>query len=338
MARRSLTDRPTILDVAALAGVSRQTVSRVIADHPNVAPETRRRVEDAIEQLGYRPNRMARALVTRRSRTFGIASVDMRNHLFSETCSAMQQAARTHGYSLVVAELDRTDDRGMGTLETLVSLGVDGIAVFPSILSDEDVAAFAARFGGPVVMITRAARIPNVISIALDERAAAAEVISHLVARGRRAVGLLMNEMFPEVVHERYLALRAAIEELTGVPEPPVVADRPTIARGEAAAIALLDRHPETDAIVAFNDSMAMGAVLACRRHGRAVPDDIAVVGYDGIPFGAVMDPPLTTVLQDAFGMAREAYEALYAGIHGEWPTDGEVRLWRPTLVVRGST
>ncbi len=338
MARRRGPDRPTILDVADLAGVSRQTVSRVIANHPSVAPETRRRVEQAIEQLGYRPNRMARALVTRRSRTFGIASVDMRNQLFSDTCSAMQEAAREHGYSLVVAELDRRDDRGMGTLETLVSLGVDGIAVFPSILADEDVAAFAGRFGGPVVMITRAARIPNVISIALDEWEAARKLVGHLHARGRRRIGLLMNEMFPDVVHDRYLALREAIAAATGVTEPPVVADRPTIPRGQVAAATLLDRHPDTDAIVAFNDMMAMGALKACKDLGLDVPRDVAVAGYDGIPFGEVVDPPLTTVVQDAFGMAREAYHALYAGIHGQWPADGEVRLWEPELVIRGST
>jgi DNA-binding LacI/PurR family transcriptional regulator len=112
--RRTGIDRPTIIDVADMAGVSRQTVSRVMADHPRVAGATRTRVKEAIETLGYRPNRMARALVTQSSLTFGFAAVDMRDLHFGDTCSGMQVAAREHGYHLVVTELDFDDD---GALE-----------------------------------------------------------------------------------------------------------------------------------------------------------------------------------------------------------------------------
>lgn len=330
--------RSTIIDVAQEADVSRQTVSRVVADHPRVAPETRLRVKDAIEKLGYRPNRMARALVTRTSLTFGFATVDMQDLHFGDTCAGMQAVAREHGYYLVVTELDTNDNGGMGTLETLLTLGVDGVALFPSLLSDRDLEQFAATSGCPVVVIGRASRIPNIVSIAMDETAAAELVVSHLVGGGKGRIGVLMNEMFPEVVHGRYLALQRAIEHHTGVESPPVEADRPKIDEGRNAARILLKKNPDLDAVVAFNDTMAMGALLACNDLGFSVPQDVAVVGYDGIPFGAIASPALSTIVQDSIGMAEAAFRALLTCMKEGSPPDGEVRLWKPELLIRDST
>lgn len=331
-------DRSTIIDVAEEAQVSRQTVSRVLADHSRVAPATRIRVTKAIEKLGYRPNRMARALVTRTSFTFGFAAIDMQDLHFGDTCAGMQAAAREHGYYLVVTELDIDDDGGMGTLETLLTLGVDGIAIFPSFLQDSDIERFAARRGCPVVVIGREFKIPHVVSIAMDEAAAADLVVGHLVERGRSQIGILMNEMFPEVVHGRYVALQRAIEERTDVARPSVAADHPKISHGRKAATALLQSHPDLDAVIGFNDAMAMGALLACSDLGIRVPQDVAVVGYDGIPFGAIANPPLTTIAQDSIGMADAAFRALLSCVKEGTPPHGEVLLWQPELLIRGST
>ncbi len=331
-------NRPTIVDVAAMAGVSRQTVSRVLSDHPRVAPSTRRRVEEAIEELGYRPNRMARALVTQTSLTFGFAAVDMRDLHFGDTCSGMQAAAREHGYYLVVTELDPSDDRGTGTLETLLTLGVDGVAFFPSFIEDKDIEVFAATSGCPVVMIGRESRIPKVVSIAMDETRAADLIVDHLVDTGKRQIGVLMNEMFPGIIHDRFVALQRAVATRTGVARPPVEADYPKIRHGRAAATRLLKSHPDLDAVVGFNDTMAMGALLACDDLGLRVPEDVAVVGYDGIPFGAITNPPLTTIAQDSIGMADAAFKALLSCVEQGSPPDGQVRLWQPELLIRGST
>jgi len=338
MSRRAIGNgRPTIIDVADMAGVSRQTVSRVLSDHPRVAAPTRTRIKEAIETLGYRPNRMARALVTRSTLTFGFAAVDMRDLHFGDTCAGMQVAAREHGYYLVVTEFDVDDDGGIGTLETLLTLGVDGVALFPSFLADADIEAFAATSGCPVVMIGRASKIPNVVSIALDEKRAAEMVVDRLVATGRRHIGVLMNEMYPEVVHGRFDALEGAITRATGVAELPVESGFPKIASGRVAAASLLQRHPEIDALVGFNDTMAMGALLACRDVGLRVPEDISVVGYDGISFGAISDPPLTTIVQDSIGMADAAFRALLSCLEDGTPVDGEVQLWPSELSIRES-
>lgn len=336
--RPKISGRSTIVDVAQEADVSRQTVSRVVANHPRVAPETRLRVKDAIEKLSYRPNRMARALVTRTSLTFGFATVDMQDPHFGDTCAGMQLAAREHGYFLVITELDTNDNGGMGTLETLLTLGVDGVALFPSLLDDETLEQFAATSGCPVVVIGRKSKIPNIVSIAMDETAAAELVIGHLVDCGRKRVGILMNEMFPGVVHDRYVALHREIKRRTGLETPPVEAGRPKIDEGRTAARTLLEKNPDIDAVVAFNDTMAMGTLLACGDLGLRVPLDIAVVGYDGIPFGAITNPPLTTIVQDSIGMAEAAFMALLTCLKDGSPADGDVRLWTPELLVRGST
>jgi DNA-binding LacI/PurR family transcriptional regulator len=330
-------DRPTIIDVADIAGVSRQTVSRVLSDHPRVAVATRTRVKEAIETLGYRPNRMARALVTRSTLTFGFAAIDMRDLHFGDTCAGMQVAAREHGYFLVVTELDFSDEGGIGTLETLLTLGIDGVAIFPSFLKDADIESFAATSGCPVVMIGRHSRVPNVVSIAMDETRAAEIVVDRLVDTGRRNIGILMNEMYPEIVHERFIALQRAVERETGVAKSPVAAGFPKIAGGRDAATSLLQQYRELDALVGFNDTMAMGALLACRDLGLRVPEDVAIVGYDGIPYGAVSDPPLTTVVQDSVGMADAAFRTLLSCLEDGTPTDGEVILWAPELLIRES-
>jgi DNA-binding LacI/PurR family transcriptional regulator len=280
---------------------------------------------------------MARALVTRSTLTFGFAAVDMRDLHFGDTCAGMQVAAREHGYYLVVTELDIDDDGGIGTLETLLTLGVDGVALFPSFLDDADIEAFAATSGCPVVMIGRQTKIPNVVSIAMDETSAAKKIVDRLVDTGRRNIGILMNEMYPEVVHIRYLALQRAIESATGVVEPPVEAGFPKIASGRVAATSFLQRHPELDALVGFNDTMAMGALLACGDVGLRVPHDISIVGYDGISFGAISNPPLTTISQDSLGMADAAFRVLLACLEDGTPADGEVLLWPSELLVRGS-
>jgi LacI family transcriptional regulator len=147
-----------------------------------------------------------------------------------------------------------------------------------------------------------------------------------------------MNEMFPRFIHTRYEALYRAIETKTGQSTIPVEGARPTIEQGREAALRLLAADDDIDAIIAFNDTMAMGAIKGCQDLGLRVPEDIAVVGYDGIPYGEVTVPPLTTMVQDSFGMAKAAFEAMLICIEEGSPREGEVQLWPPQLLIRGTT
>ncbi len=147
-----------------------------------------------------------------------------------------------------------------------------------------------------------------------------------------------MNEMYPGIVHGRFVALKQAIARRTDVARPPVEAEYPKISHGRIAATTLLQSHPDIDAVVGFNDTMAMGALLACNDLGLRVPQDVAVVGYDGIPFGAIAGPPLTTIVQDSIGMAGAAFRALLSCVKDGTPSEGEVLLWQPELLIREST
>jgi LacI family transcriptional regulator len=143
--------------------------------------------------------------------------------------------------------------------------------------------------------------------------------------------------MYPHIVHGRFVALQKAVESRTGVASPPVEADYPKIANGRDAATILLERHREIDALIGFNDTMAMGALLACHDLGLRVPQDVAVIGYDGISFGAITDPPLTTIVQDSVGMADAAFKALLLCLKDGSPEDGDVQVWPPELLIRES-
>jgi LacI family transcriptional regulator len=147
-----------------------------------------------------------------------------------------------------------------------------------------------------------------------------------------------MNEMFPRFIHTRYEALHSTIERMTGQSKVPVEAARPTIEQGREAALRLLEANGDINAIIAFNDTMAMGAMRGCLDLGLRIPEDIAVVGYDGIPYGEVTVPPLTTMVQDSFGMAGAAFRVMLTGIKEGSPVDGEVQLWPPQLLIRGTT
>jgi LacI family transcriptional regulator len=280
---------------------------------------------------------MARALVTKSTLTFGFAAVDMRDLHFGDTCAGMQVAAREHGYYLVVTELDFDDEGGIGTLETLLTLGVDGVALFPSYLADEDIEAFAATSGCPVVIIGRQNQIPNVVSIAMDEARAAEMIVDRFVEVGKQHIGILMNETYPEFILGRFIALRQAVEDRTGVVVPPVASGFPKIRDGRDAATRLLQQYPEVDALIGFNDTMAMGSMLACHDLGRRIPQDVAVIGYDGISFGAVADPPLTSIVQDSVGMAAAAFRSLLTCLADGRPAEGEVQVWSPELLIRES-
>ena len=184
----------------------------------------------------------------------------------------------------------------------------------------------------------RESQIPNVVSIAMDELSAAEMVVDRFLEIGKHHVGILMNEMYPEIVHDRFVALQQAVEDRTGVVKPPVAAGFPKISEGREAAMRLLEEHPHVDALVGFNDTMAMGALLACRDLGLRIPQDIAVIGYDGIPFGSIANPPLTSIVQDSIGMADAAFRSLLSCLEKGTPAhEGEVDVWTPELLIRES-
>ncbi|TNM31193.1 LacI family DNA-binding transcriptional regulator [Streptomyces sedi] len=332
--------RPSLRDVATLAGVSVMTVSNVVRGAPNVSDATRQRVLETIERIGYVPNSSARNLRAGRSGAVSFAIPTIDNSYFAELARLLLDEAAALGWTVLIeqtkgdGELERRALAGYGPTPT------DGLVFFPQALVADEVAAQAA--GRPLVLLgEQGDRGPGDVVI-VDNEGAAREAVAHLLALGRRRVAAVGESPAAgtENSHRRIAGYRAALEE-AGVPFEPALAprvDHYTRAEGAEAVGALLDGPAPPDAVFAFNDMLAVGAVHAARERGLRVPEDLAVVGFDGTDEARYCNPPLTTVAPDKRGIAREAMRLLNERItRGDDLPYRTVRMGHE-LLVRGSS
>lgn len=320
-------------DVAQLAGVSHQTVSRVLHDSPNVKGATRDKVTAAIRQLDYRPNSMARALVTGRSKTLGVVSSDTTFYGPASTLFGISQAAHDAGYAVNVASL-RSLNRNMvlGAIERLRDQGVDGVAVIAPLQSGAD--AFRFVDGEFPVVVIEAVANPSVPSATVDQRAGAAAATRHLLNLGHRTVWHLAGPTDWQDAEERIVGWRSALEVENAPIVEPIRGDW-SPRSGYEAGEALLSIKSLTAVFVA-NDQMALGLLRRLHEAGRKVPCDMSVVGFDDIPEAAYFTPPLTTVRQDFSELGKRCLHALITRIDGE---EQQTRIIvPPELVVRDSS
>ncbi|MDR2379047.1 MAG: LacI family transcriptional regulator [Bifidobacteriaceae bacterium] len=333
--------RPSMFDVARLAGVSHQTVSRVLNDSPAVAEATRRRVADAIAAVGYRRNQAARQLATARSRIIGL--ITPRTSLYgpSRSTLAIEAAARERGYWVSLVSLPQATAQAMAdALGHFLELAVDAVAVIapnPAVLH----ALAAAPDLPPAVAVTSGPALPGVTVADADQALGARLATERLIGLGRRRIAHIAGPA--DFYHAR---VRAEVWART-LAEHGLAADRQADGdwsgpSGRAAAAQLLAAgSPAPDAIFAGNDLMAMGAIAAVKRAGLKVPDDVAVVGFDDVPGADVADPPLTTVDPDHGSLGRAVVELLDRRLNAgdaAWSgTAASAALAPPRLVVRES-
>ncbi len=303
----------TLHDVAALAGVSPRTVSRVVNDEGGFGEATRARVIEAIERVGYRPNLLARALITRRTNTIGLVVPEMTDPFFAELAEGVQAAARIGGRTMFIAshggDLMVMDE----ILATLSSFAVDGAIVFTPIGDRASVMSHAAR-GLRCVVIDMEVEGPNLGSIVSTIRRGAELAVEHLVAKQRFRLGMITNanssvSLLPP---RRESGFRTGLHA-AGLPfdEHRIARESPTIEGGRAAMDTLLERCPDLDGVFAYNDIMAIGALQALATAGRRVPDDVALIGFDDIAICAALVPALTTIRMDRTRIGSEAVALL---------------------------
>ena len=324
----------SIRDVAQLAGVSHQTVSRVINDHPSIRDSTRQRVLDAMEQLQYRPNRAARALVTARSRTLGVLSTTTAA-LYGPVSSinAVQGAAREAGYYLAVAQLPELSDAGIAAaLDHLLAQAVEGIIVIaPQDLVLEHIAD--ARLAIPYVTLQGGSEYVA-RELTVDQEAGARAATAHLIGLGHRRIVHLTGPLAWFEAQARVAGFTRELEA-AGLPALALLEGDWSAESGYRAARSFVHDRTIT-AVFASNDQMALGVYHAAREAGRRIPEDLSVVGFDDIPEAAHFWPPLTTVLQDFTELGRRSVERLVAEIEGgEEPRPASLL---PELIVRAST
>ena len=320
-------------DVARLAGVSHQTVSRVLHDSPNVREETRERVLAAIRQLDYRPNSMARALATGRSRTLGVVASDTTQYGPASTVLGIEQAAHESGYAGSVSSVRSvTRTTVLGAIQHLRDQGVEGVAVIaPHRAGADALRHLSPDF--PVVAVESGVNASIPIAT-VDQRAGAMAATRHLLNLGHKTVWHLAGPNDWQEADERISGWKAALDAARAPTPAPLRGDW-TPRSGYELGEALL-KIKDLTAIFVANDQMALGLLRRLHEAGREVPRDISIVGFDDIPEAAYFTPPLTTVRQDFAELGRRCLRILLARIEGDRePTRLVVR---PELVVRDST
>ncbi len=322
---------PSIRDVARLAGVSHQTVSRVLNDHPSIRPETRERIVQVMAQLNYRPNRAARALVTSRSQTIGILAASSTQYGPASSIAAIEAAARERGYWVSTANIDGKDPASITDgIAHLMAQSIEGLVVLaPQVRIFKALAS--QRIEVPYVTLQSAYLQPD-HNLSVDQIAGARMATRHLIELGHRAIYHIAG---PQDWIEAEARMRGFLDEMGTADLPttaPILGDW-TAEFGYYAGRELL-RVRDFTAIFASNDQMALGLLHAIRDEGLSVPRDVSVVGFDDIPESAHFWPPLTTVRQDFTELGRRCVELLLDGVE-QAPSSQTIA---PTLVVRGST
>jgi DNA-binding LacI/PurR family transcriptional regulator len=319
-------------DVARLAGVSHQTVSRVLNEHPNVRPQTRQNVLAAIAQLGYRPNAAARTLVTRRTRTLGVVSFDTTLYGPASMLYGIERAA-AHSYFIAVASLPALDRRSVvGAVDRFLDQGVEGIFVIAP-KSSAVTACSKIRSHVPLIAVGCGTHAP-MISVAVDNIEGAAIATRHLLGLGHQTVHHIAGPASWLDAQERVSGWRRALTE-AGTPVPELLAGDWSASSGYRIGSQIAD-SPEITAVFCGNDHMALGLLRALAEQGRRVPEDVSVVGFDDIPESAYFLPPLTTVRQDFGQLGRRALDTLVEMINGRQPAEPHLRI-PPHLLARAS-
>jgi len=325
---------PVMSDVGRLAGVSHQTVSRVINGSPHVRPETRTRVLAAMEELGYRPNSVARALVTGRSRTLGVVSFDTTLYGPASTLFGIEQAAHEAGYFIIVASLKALNRSSVtDAVERLRRQGVDGILVIAPHEEAGD-ALMHTHADVPLVAV-EAGPDEGVPVVAVDQVAGAVSATEHLLSLGHQTVWHVSGPPNFIESRQRLEGWQTTLQKAGATVPEPLVGDWSPAAGYELGR--RLSRETAATAVFVANDQMALGLLRAMHEAGREVPGELSVVGFDDIPEASFFLPPLTTVRQDFNEMGTRSLRLLLKTIDtGEWASSGT--LVPPELIIRAST
>ncbi len=332
----STTRSRTARDVALLAGVSTATVSRALNTPDAVDPDTLKRVRDAVKKLRYVPHGGARSLRSQRSRMVGAIVPSFDYALYARTTSALQQHLGAHGYSVVLAEHHYDLQQELQVARQLIEHSVDA---FMLVGVDHDPRLFAllGDYGRPFVLtwgVDSANRHPTV---GFDNRAAGHAIARHVLAMGHQRIAVLSSPLEGnDRGRERIAGFRSALDE-AGVAQPHAeYAQRITLGAAEEAMRRILKRKQRPTAVLATNDVMAVGAMVACRNAGVKIPQDISITGIDNTDLGATQVPGLTSVRTPIVEIGTAAAEQLIARLEGQAFAANQALPFE--VVVRGST
>lgn len=327
-------------DVAARAGVSVKTVSNVVNGYLHVAPETRARVEAAVAELGYRPNLFARTLRGGRSGIIALAIPELSVPYFAELAECVVKEASTRGFTVLIDQTEGKADHERLVMEGIRGQLIDGLIFSPLGLGSREISQ--RRDQTPMVLLGERVGGELADHVAIDNVAASREAVGHLVSQGRRRVAVVgaQRAASGENARLRLAGYRAALED-AGLPwNPSLIGRAPSYHRAEGAKTMgrLLDGPSRPDAVFAFNDLLALGALRACHDRGVRVPDDVAIVGFDDIDEGRYSIPSLSTISPDKTEIARTAVEFVVSRLGAGAQGPAREVVARHQLVIRESS
>lgn len=326
--------RPTQADVARLAGVTQATVSFVLNDSQaiSVPTETRQRIRDAADMLGYRPNALARGLSSGTSSLVAV-TVPGVSDFFSDVVHGIEDVARQHGYSVIISTTNDDPAQELANLDMFASRQVDGTIICGSRLEADELDRIAQDHR--LALLTSKTPVSvGIVKIPGEE--GLHKITSHLIGLGHTAIGHIGWQ--PAGENEREPGYTRALLEngITSDPRWVVVASQTSLEEGAVQLEQLLRRAPELTAITCYSDMLALGALMAAKRLGRRVPDDLAIVGFDDIPAASIVSPALTTIRVPRYKTGQMLMETLLRVINakGDYEEKQEVEL---ELIVRES-
>ncbi len=327
----------TIYDVAREAGVSMATVSRVVNNNPNVKPQTRKKVYEAIERLGYRPNAVARGLASKKTTTVGVVIPDIANANFAEVARGIEDIANMYHYNIILTNADKRKEKEIRVVNTLLEKQVDGLLFMGGVVTDEHIQAFQTS-NVPIVLCATTDEKNTMPSVDIDHEGAAFDAVGKLIQEGHRSIAMISGTLQdPANGYARFQGYKRALEK-AGIPyrEDYVRVGNYKYESGIEATEYFLQLPERPTAIFAATDEMAIGAIHCLQDAGLKVPEDVSVIGIDNSRMASMVRPLLTTVAQPMYDIGAVSMRLLTKLMKKETVENAKVTLPHE-LIVRQS-
>jgi len=305
--------RPTLADVAKIANVSMMTASRAINGKPGLSEDLRQKILGIATDVGYRPNILARGLATNQTSFIGLVVPDITNPFFGQIVRGVENAAFENGYNLFLVDTNEDLEREKSALDSLWQNDIDGLILCSSRLPEEDLINQINRFPA-VVLVNRELQeiLPNLTTINLNDFEGARIATKYLVEHNRKQIGYIGGPV-NSISNQRRLSGFRSVLKTSGIMNASLIMEDniPDTNGGWLAALNLLIKNPDLDAVFAFNDLMAVGAMQALQEVGKRIPEDIAIIGVDDIPLASIIHPQLSTLHVDLQNLGMVALMSL---------------------------
>ncbi len=328
--------RVTIKDIAKESGVSTATVSRVLNDKPDVSDDTKKRINEVIDRLGYNPNGIARGLVLKKTNTIGLIIPDISNPFFPEVTKGVEDRARELDYSIIFCNTDNHQEREQEAVNLMINKHVDGIILSLSMNNKDELKKLEDK-GYSVVQIDRKIAQAEFSAVVLNNKLGAYKATNHLIELGHSKIAHIAGDLKVQTSQERLDGYKESlIKAGLSIDQKWIVVGDFSKDSGYRQMKKLLEVEEVPTAVFVANDLMAIGAYEACLEVGLSIPNDISIVGYDDIQIASLINPALTTITQPKYKLGEAAAEMLISQI--EEDTRLEDIVLNPKLIIREST